>query len=312
MIVVVGSANMDLVVRGNRLPLPGETVLGGRFYQAPGGKGANQAVAAARVARCPVAFVGAVGEDAFGDQLRSSLLADGIDCRFLFVRKDQPTGVAVIMVDASGQNAISVAPGANSTLSVEEIDQAADALWDAADVILVSLEIPLEAAERALWRARKAQVTTILNPAPADRAWAVQERLEVVDWLTPNESEAAVLLARPVHSGSSDRPWFAETACALQKLGVKNVCLTCGRHGAALATGTGIEWFDAFAVEAVDTTAAGDAFNGGLAAALAEGRSGAEAVRFASAVAALSVTRPGAQPSMPYRAELAALLGSGA
>lgn len=304
MIVVVGSVNADLVVRGPRLPRPGETVIGGQFYQAGGGKGANQAVAAARLAATPVVFVGAVGDDLLGHQMRDGLVANGVDCRYLLTKPGYSTGVAVIMVDHQGQNAISVAPGANAHLTVADVDRAADALFPQAQVVLVSLEVPSQTARRALERARHAGAVTILNPAPAHPDWSQAEWLRHVDWLTPNESEAALLAGGTI----GDKQAIEQCGRWLCAQGPKHVCITCGADGAVFIGGSQLEWLPAFKVEAVDTTAAGDAFNGALAVALAEGKSAQQALRWAAAAAALSVTRAGAQPSLPDRHAVEAFL----
>ena len=296
MIAVVGSANIDMVVRLPRLPGPGETVLGGEFYTAAGGKGANQAVAAAR-AGGRVAFVGRVGADSFGREIRRNLSREKIDTSALRSTPGTATGVALISVAPSGENAISVAAGANARLSPADIDRARKVI-EAAALILIQLEIPPETVLRAVETAAAAGAAVILNPAPASALpVSVFNRLFM---MTPNETEAAALTGIDVADESS-----AQTAGrALIKRGCANVIVTLGKRGALLVTRSGARLFPAFPARAVDTTAAGDAFNGALGAALAEGRKVEEAVVFANAAASISVTRPGAQPSCPYRAEI--------
>jgi ribokinase len=296
MILVLGSANADLVVRVERLPAPGETVTGGRFYEAAGGKGANQAVAAAR-AGGRVAFLGCVGTDAFGERAAASLAADGVDLRFLKRDPERATGVGLIAVDARGENAIAVAPGANLSILEADVDGALDALRDV-DVVLVSLEVPLPSARRAIARGRAAGSRTILVPAPVPPDPELPDStLRDVSVLVPNEVEARAL------GGSPER---------LLARGAGAVVMTRGARGALVATREGNCEVPAFPVTPVDTVGAGDCFAGALAVALAEGRDLASASRFACAAAAISVTRAGAQPSLPRRAEIDALLARGA
>lgn len=290
-VVVVGSANTDMVVRVPQLPCPGETLLGSAFALMPGGKGANQAVAAARLGAV-VTFIGCVGTDSFGDTLVLNLENEGIDTRFVVRDPDAPTGVALITVDeAFGENTIVVAPGANARLSPALVGRAAAALRDA-DVVLCQLEIPMETVQLALHTARSAGVTTLLNPAPAQTLSA--EMLSLVSVLTPNQTEAAQILGGDYDPSAS--------ALMLKRRGVENVVITLGAHGARLVTAaknTGIPAFPAESV--VDTTAAGDCFNGALAVALGAGRSLEDAAKFANAAASLSVETAGAQPSLPNR-----------
>lgn len=303
-VTVVGSLNMDLVIRSPRIPRPGETIIGGEYHNVPGGKGANQAVAAARLG-AHVSMVGRVGSDAFADQLLENLAADGIDHAFVIRDREAATGVALIVVDDAGQNTIVVASGANRRLSPADVDAAKVAIAGA-DALLLQLESPLETVTRAAEVARAHSVTVILNPAPA-RALPV-ELLALVDVLIPNESETALLTGMPVGNQAE-----AEAAAgALRNSGVGTVILTLGERGALLAQEEGAEVFPAFAVEPVDTTAAGDAFVAGLAVALAEGRALDEAVQWGNAAGGLATTKLGAQPSLPTRQALAQMLALGA
>ena len=290
-VVVVGSANTDMAVRVPTLPVPGETLLGSAFALMPGGKGANQAVAAARLGAV-VTFIGCVGADGFGDMLALNLENEGISTQFVVRDPDAQTGVALITVDENfGENTIVVAPGANARLSPALVDMAAAALRDA-DVLLCQLEIPLETVLSALQIARAAGVTTILNPAPAQTLSA--EMLSFVSVLTPNQTEAAQILGGDYDPSAS--------ALMLKRRGVENVVVTLGAHGARLVTAKKNTGIPAFPTEhIVDTTAAGDCFNGALAVALGEGQTLEEAVKFANAAASLSVESEGAQPSLPNR-----------
>jgi ribokinase len=299
-VLVVGSSNTDMIVRVPRIPRPGETILGGTFAVAGGGKGANQAVAAAR-AGGRVTFVARVGDDVFGGQALAGFEADGLDTRFVRRTPGASSGVALINVDDRGENSISVASGANALLSLDDIAGAREA-FAGADIVLLQLESPLEAVAAAVRMAAEAGVPVILNPAPArplDDAL-----LRGVAVLTPNEHEAAILTGLPVENGSDARM----AAIRLRARGPGTVILTLGAKG-VFASAPGLEsLLPAFAVEPVDTTAAGDVFNGALAVAMAEKRPLADAIRFAQAAAAISVTRPGAQPSAPSRAEIEAFL----
>lgn len=295
---------MDLVVRMPRIPRPGETLLGGVFFTAPGGKGANQAVAAARLGG-EVTMIGRVGADAFGDQLLAQFKVEGIDTRFVGVDSSAATGVALITVDAEGQNNISVASGANMTLTTQEVTSAWEQLAGV-DVLVMPLETPMETIVIAASLASQAGARVVLNPAPAQHLSG--ELLQLVDVLIPNEFEAAIMTGIDIHSDADAR----QAAEKLIRLGASHVILTLGSQGALIAEsdGTDILYADlpAYPVHAVDTTAAGDAFVGAIAVALGEGRSLVEAARFASAAAALSVTRQGAQPSLPTRAEVEAFI----
>jgi len=302
-ITVVGSLNMDLVARAPRIPQPGETIIGGDFHTVPGGKGANQAVAAVRLG-AQVSMVGRVGRDAFAESLLNNLAAAGVDHAFVIHDPEAATGVALIVVDDAGQNSIVVASGANMRLSPADVD-GAEAAIAGADVLLLQLESPLETVTRAAKVAHAHRVTVILNPAPARSL--PDALLALVDVLIPNESETALLTGLPVRD-----PAEAEAAAAaLRELGVGTVILTLGERGALLAREDRAEYFPAFEVTPVDTTASGDAFVGGFAVALAEGRSLAEAVQWGNGAGALATTRLGAQPSLPTRQELERLLTTG-
>jgi ribokinase len=298
-LVVIGSANMDLVVRTEHIPAPGETVLGGAFVMVPGGKGANQAVAASRLG-ARVQFINRVGKDAFGDALLAALTQAGIDTQTTLRDADHPTGVALIGVDAQGQNAIIVAPGANHQVSSADVEAARESIA-AADAIVLQLEIPLETVTYAIALAREVGTRVILNPAPVRHTDPLPDALlRQVDVLTPNEHEAASLLGRASPHGM-DWTWAAEQ---LRAKGVGTVLITLGAEGCLAASAEGSFHLPAQPVPVVDTTAAGDCFTGALAVALGEGKDLEAAARFASYAAALSVTRMGAQPSLPMRAEV--------
>lgn len=287
---------MDLVTPAPKIPAPGETVIGGDLQTFPGGKGANQAVAAARLG-AQVAMVGRVGDDAFGTELRRILAADGVDVTCVWETAVTPSGVALIVVDAQGQNSIVVAPGANMRLTPADV-AAATPVIQAAKALLLQLETPLETVQRAAELARAAGVTVILNPAPARPLPA--ELLALVDILIPNESETAALTGLPVGSEAE----LAAAAAHLRAQGVGTVILTLGSRGALLATEQETRHFPAFPVaQVVDTTAAGDAFVGGLATAVASGLPIETAISWGNAAGALAVTRTGAQPSLPTREE---------
>ncbi|MCO8309676.1 ribokinase [Pseudomonas mandelii] len=297
-VVVIGSLNMDLVTRAPRLPRGGETLIGESFATVSGGKGANQAVAAARLG-AQVSMVGCVGSDAYGEALRGALLAEQIDCQAVSTVEDS-SGVALIVVDDNSQNAIVIVAGANGALTPEVVDRF-DAVLQAADVIICQLEVPDATVGHALKRGRELGKTVILNPAPASRPLPA-DWYAAIDYLIPNESEASALSGLPVDSLST-----AETAAIrLIAMGAGKVIITLGAQGSLLANGTRLEHFPAPKVKAVDTTAAGDTFVGGFAAALAAGKSEAEAIRFGQVAAALSVTRAGAQPSIPTLSDVQA------
>jgi ribokinase len=299
-VIVVGSVNVDLVVRGERLPAPGQTVTGGSFERHDGGKGGNQAVAAARLG-ADVRFIGAVGADFFGSEARAALSAEGVNVSGLATIPDAATGIALILVDAHGENLISVASGANRVLASAAVERELARLGlGADDVVLVSNELAPEAVGAALRVGRAAGARTILNPAPAsgiDVGW-----LELVDLLTPNRGELVGLAG----VASAD----VDDASAARALPVREaVIVTLGVAGALLVPWEGAaQTVPAIVIEAVDTTGAGDAFNGALAAALAEGRDIDEAVRRAVAASGLATTRPGAREGMPTAADLEAVL----
>ncbi|KHK63222.1 ribokinase [Pseudomonas frederiksbergensis] len=297
-VVVIGSLNMDLVTRAPRLPRGGETLIGESFSTIPGGKGANQAVAAARLG-AQVAMVGCVGNDAYGQQLRGALLAEGIDCQAVSV-VEGASGVALIVVDDNSQNAIVIVAGANGELTPSVLDSF-DAVLQGADVIVCQLEVPDATVGHALKRGRELGKIVILNPAPASHALP-SDWYAYVDYLIPNESEAMVLSGLAVDSLET-----AEAAATqLIAAGAGKVIVTLGGQGLMFANGTSFEHFPAPRVKAVDTTAAGDTFVGGFAAALANGKDEVEAIRFGQVAAALSVTRAGAQPSIPALLEVQA------
>ncbi|SDM39875.1 ribokinase [Catalinimonas alkaloidigena] len=298
-IVVVGSSNTDMVVKATRLPAPGETVVGGTFLMNPGGKGANQAVAAARLGGA-VTFVAKVGDDVFGQQAREGFRQEGLDTSWVLTDAEHPSGVALITVDEHGENCIVVAPGANGTLTPDELQRAQSSIAQAA-LVLVQLEIPLETVARAVALAQAHGVRVVLNPAPARTL--PDELLRHVSVITPNQTEASRLTGITVHDDTTAE-WAAR---ALHAKGIGTVILTLGAQG-ALVHHEGQTWrVAAPPVEAVDTTAAGDVFNGALVVGLAEGRPLRDAVDFACRAAAVSVTRMGAQASAPRRAEVDAL-----
>ncbi len=296
-VVVVGSLNMDLVVRVPRLPLAGETLAGRTFAQVPGGKGGNQAVAAARLG-AHVAMIGRVGADGNGASLRAGLQDEGIDCSALATCETAPTGVALISVDEAGRNSIVIVAGSNGELTPGDI-AGQEAMLASADVLVCQLETPPDTVKAALAAGRRLGKTVILNPAPAvgplPDAW-----LPLVDYLIPNEIEAAALTGMPI--GTPEQA--AQAAQALRRQGARNVLITLGASGVLAALDSGTTHFQAPRVAAVDTTAAGDTFIGAFAAQLARRVPVEAAVRFAQRAAALSVTREGAQPSIPMLAEV--------
>ncbi|HEY4008568.1 MAG TPA: ribokinase [Acidobacteriaceae bacterium] len=302
-IIVVGSANLDLVCNAAKIPSPGETVWGDRFQTFHGGKGANQAVAAGRLG-ADVRMVAKVGSDDFGDTLREGLRASRVNTTDVSTAEAIASGVALISVDADGQNSIIVIPGANGQLRPEDLDRCRERL-ESAGIILTQLEIPMETVDHLSRIAYDAGVPLILDPAPARPIPA--EILRRVTYLTPNESETVQLCGMAEDELTLDTAGHA--ADKLLATGAKNVILKMGGQGVYIATADGLRrTIDAFKVPVVDTTAAGDAFNGGLAAALMRGEALEEAVEFAVAVAAVSVTRAGAQTAMPTSREVTDLL----
>lgn len=299
-VVVFGSSNTDMTVRLPRLPAPGQTVLGHSFLTTPGGKGANQAVAARR-AGAEVVFVTAVGDDTMGREALELYRREGIDVGHAKVVEGVPSGVALIYVGDDGENVIGVAPGANLQLTPEDVDRLPDAVFRPDDVLLVSLEIPLETAIRAIRRGFDAGMSTILNPAPAPTLpeSGVRELLKDVVYLTPNRVEAMALAGIP--ADAPVEPDWAECGLRLGQLGAACVIITLGSRGFQMVDAKPYRPTPAPQVEAVDTVGAGDAFNGALAVALAEGRYADKAAAWACAAAALAVTRPGAQAALPDR-----------
>lgn len=303
-IVVVGSLNMDLVARSPRIPAPGETIFGHDFNTVPGGKGANQAIAAARLG-AQVTMVGRLGTDAFAGPLRQNLMASGVDHTFVQQDPEAATGIAVILVDDAGENSIVVASGANMRLSPADVEFA-EAAIARADILLLQLEVPPETVLRAAELAKRHGVTVILNPAPARSL--PPDILPLVDIFIPNEHEAAFLAGMPVH----DLEQAKVAAGKLRALGVSTVILTLGGRGSLLLTSEIIQHVPAFEITPVDTTGAGDAFVAGFSVAWAEAKSPVEAVRWGNAAGALAATKLGAQPSLPTRASLERLLDQGA
>ncbi|SFH84535.1 ribokinase [Collimonas sp. OK307] len=304
MIVIIGSINMDLVLRVPRMPHPGETLSGGRFQTISGGKGANQAVACARLSAdsVKVAMIACLGDDAFGAELRAALRNDGIDDSHVSTIEGEASGVASILVDAGGQNSIVLAAGANDALSPAHID-AARSLIEQARIVVLQLETPLATVRHAIKLAHGLGKIVVLNPAPAQALPA--DLLAQVEYLIPNEIEAAMLAG--LSAASLDNDAAIEAAVAkLRAAGSANVLVTLGEKGVYAALSSGSIHFAAQPTRAVDTTAAGDTFIGGFVAALAEGRSEADAIAFGQRAAALSVARIGAQTSIPYRHELEA------
>lgn len=301
-ILVIGSSNTDMIIQLERIPRPGETILGGEFVTAPGGKGANQAVAAAR-AGGDVTFVARVGQDVFGDKAIADFVRDGIHVEHVGRDPEAPSGVALIFVAKDGENSIAVAGGANARLSPAELKKA-EPVIARAHSLLMQLETPLETIYAAARSAASAGVPVLLNPAPARKL--DPGLLKLVSILTPNESEAELLTGIPVHDEAS----AARASEALLAQGVRTVIVTLGARGAFVAGASIRKLLAGFHVQPVDTTAAGDVFNGALSVALAEGKPLLESVRFANAAAAISVTRLGAQPSAPPRKEIDSLLAN--
>ena len=300
-IVVIGSSNTDMVVKTSHLPAGGETVLGGDFFMNAGGKGANQAVAAARYGN-RVVFVAKTGDDLFGRQVRKSMAEDGIVTDYVFVDKEHPSGVALITIDKDAENCIVVAGGANMYLSPADIDTAAEEILKA-DVVLMQLESPIETIAYAARMAAKAGIPVILNPAPAPVEALSEALLKDLFLITPNRSEASRISGIEV----TDMESAHRAAKAIHEMGPKSVIITLGSDGSLVYDGSMFMRVEALKVEAVDTTAAGDTYNGVLASVIAEGKSLIEAVREANIAGAISVTRMGAQPAAPTREEIAAM-----
>lgn len=295
-ILVVGSSNTDMVIKTEHLPRPGETVLGGTFFMNPGGKGANQAVAIARLGGY-VSFICKTGSDIFGHQSQQLFEEEGIDTSYIFSDSKNPSGVALITVDAHAENCIVVASGANAALLPSDLASAVEAIEEA-DLVLMQLEIPMDTVEYVAEAAYRQGKKVILNPAPAQAL--SPSLLRHLSIITPNEMEAEMISGIKITDENSAR----EAARAIVGMGVGCVIITLGAKGALIHCNGADEFIPALRVEAVDTTAAGDVFNGALTVALAEERSLAEAVRFACKASAISVTRVGAQSSAPYRIEV--------
>ena len=297
-IVVIGSSNTDMVVKTSHLPAGGETVLGGDFFMNAGGKGANQAVAASRYGN-RVVFVAKTGDDLFGHQVRESMTQDGIVTDYVFVDKEHPSGVALITVNKEAENCIVVASGANAHLTPADIDTAAEEIRGA-HVVLMQLETPISTVTYAAQMAANAGVPVILNPAPAPVEPLSDELLHNLFLITPNKSEASRISGINIKDMESAQ----RAAKAIYDMGPKNVIVTLGSDGSLVYDGAMFMRVEALKVDAVDTTAAGDTYNGVLASVLAEGRSLIDAVREANVAAAISVTRMGAQPAAPTREEI--------
>ncbi len=293
-VIVFGSINMDLVVKTPRLPIPGETLLGHDFFTAPGGKGANQAVAVAKLG-IPTYMVGRVGKDAEGKSLLASLQTYGVSTDYVLTDTEAHSGVAIIAVEDSGQNNIIVVPGANGRVNTEDVERLSN-LFNNASALLLQFEIPLSAVILAAKAAQKAGIRVILDPAPAQKD--IPEALyKLVDIITPNEIEASQLVGFPVNNPET----ALQAAAVLRQRGVKTAIVKLGALGVCCATEEESFFVPAFPVAAVDTTAAGDAFNGGLVAGLTEGQSLRQAVVWGAAAGACAATKPGAMPSMPSR-----------
>jgi len=298
-IVVIGSSNTDMIVKSDHLPLPGETVLGGKFTTAPGGKGANQAVAAARLGG-DVTFVAKVGEDQFGDAAIDNYQKDGINTQYVTRSAGSASGVALILVDGKGENSIAVASGANADLSIKDIDDASDKIRSAS-IVLMQLESPMDTVLYAAKMASQARAAVILNPAPA--ATLPEEMYSYLYAVTPNETESEILTGVKVVDEESAR----KASEVFISRGVKKVVITLGSKGAFVNDGEASYMVPARKVKAVDTTAAGDTYNGAMCVALAEGKTLKEALEFATKASAIAVTRMGAQPSVPTREEVDSL-----
>ena len=295
-ILVVGSSNTDMMIKTEHLPRPGETVLGGSFFMNPGGKGANQAVAVARLGG-QIAFICKTGSDIFGHQSHQLFEEEGIDTSYIFSDTKNPSGVALITVDENAENCIVVASGANANLSPDNLAKAENAV-DEAEFVLMQLEIPIETVAFVADMAYKKNKKVILNPAPAQKL--SEELLQNLYLITPNETEAELISGIKI----SDEQSTVDAAKKIADMGVDHVIITLGSKGALVYSDQACEFVPSVKVKAIDTTAAGDIFNGALVVALAEGRSLIDSVRFACKASAISVTRIGAQSSAPYRNEV--------
>ena len=295
-ILVIGSSNTDMVIRTDHLPVPGETILGGTFFMNPGGKGANQAVAIARLGG-EVTFICKIGKDVFGYQSQELFEDEGIDTSYIFFDAEYPSGIAMITVDNKAENCITVASGANMNLTPDDLATAQEAIVRA-DIILLQLEIPMQTVEYVARTARMQNKKVILNPAPA--CPLSEELLKSLYLITPNETEAELITGQKITNVET----AVKAASLIKAKGVENVIITMGSQGALVYTDTLCELVPAYKVKAIDTTAAGDIFNGALTVAIAEGYGWIEAARFACKASAIAVTRAGAQSSAPYRNEV--------
>lgn len=296
-ILIIGSSNTDMVIQTEHLPAPGETILGGTFFMTAGGKGANQAVAAARL-NGAVTFICKVGNDMFGNQAKALFAQEGIDTTHLLTDAILPSGIALIMVDKQAENVIAVASGANAALTPTDLRHI-DALLDTAAIILMQLEIPLTTVQYVASKALSKGIPMILNPAPA--CPLQDELLQCISIITPNETEAEILTGVKV----TDIPSAQQAANILYRKGIPTVIITMGSNGALVLHNGIFTHVPTIVVQAVDTTAAGDVFNGALAVALSQGKAVTDAAAFACKAASISVTRLGAQASAPYRHEIA-------
>lgn len=291
-VVVVGSLNMDLVASTKKMPRAGETVIGASFQQIPGGKGANQAVAIARLGG-NVRMIGTVGDDGFGDTLVEALNKDKVDTAFVRKENDCSTGVAVITVDEQANNSIIVIPGANYRMTIEDIDNCIDQINES-DLVVLQLEVPIEVVKHTLVKAKELGKYTILNPAPAQ--YLDNDIISKVDLLIPNETELEILSGITI----KDQNDILEAGRRLIASGVKELIVTLGEQGCLYLTGKEYRYFKAYKVSAIDTTAAGDSFVGGITIGLMNGLEMDQAIELASKVGALTVTKQGAQSSLPY------------
>jgi ribokinase len=299
-IIVIGSSNTDMVIKTQKLPAPGETILGGIFLMNPGGKGANQAVAAARLGG-KVTFITKRGNDLFGNQAVGLLMREGIDTQYIVKDLEFPSGVALITVDSNGENSIVVAPGSNGNLLMEDIPEE---IFESGkfEILLLQLEIPITSVEYSAVKASENGIKVILNPAPACK---LPDNLLNHTWLiTPNETEAESLSGITI----TDIRSVERAAATILERGVKNVIITLGETGAYIRSGDFTGLVPGIKVNPIDTTAAGDVFNGALAVGISEGLSLHDSVLFANKAASISVTRMGAQASAPYRKEIDQLL----
>lgn len=295
-ILVLGSSNTDMVIEASRLPQPGETILGGDFFMNPGGKGANQAVAVARLGG-EVSFIGKIGEDSFGKNALQSLKGEGINIDHVIMDHDSPSGVALIIVDSEGENSIIVAPGSNETMNPQDVHSILNNLLEF-EIFLAQLEIPLEIVELFAKKGYENKKTVIINPAPAVEL--SDDLFRFTSIITPNETEAEFFTGIRIVDELSAR----KASEYFHAKGVGTVIITLGSRGAFLSYGKNVKLIPAPGVSAVDTTAAGDTFNGALAVAISEGKNLEEAVQFANHAGSIAVTRKGAQSSIPYRREI--------